>query len=117
MKGWVEGDATREQVFEIAGDAENGATVDEASGFPSGEGFDTPCRAWTDPDFDPSAPAFYYARVLEAPTCRWSRYACNAAGVDCATQEPDDAIAACCDPSVAHTIQERAWTSPIFYVP
>ena len=39
---------------------------------------------WTDPEFDPASAAFYYARVLEVPTCRWSTRACNARGVRCA---------------------------------
>ena len=60
-------------------------------------------------------PAFYYARVVENPTCRWSRYACNAAGVDCASIDDSDPLRACCDPSVTAHIQERAWTSPVWY--
>ena len=117
VKGWLDGDETREQVYEIAGDPSNGATVDEATCTPTGDGFDSLCETWTDPDFDPSVPAFWFARVVENPTCRWSRHACNAAGVDCAAVDESDPLWACCDPNVQHTIQERAWTSPIWYVP
>ena len=117
VKGWVEGGETREQVVEIAGDPANGASVDRATCTPSGAGFDTLCEVWTDPDFDPSVPAFWYARVVENPSCRWSQYACNAAGVDCASVDETHPLWACCDPAVDHTVQERAWTSPIWYVP
>ena len=63
------------------------------------------CRVWSDPDFDRSAPAFWYARVLEAPTPRWSAHHCRAAG------RCDD------HPDAATSIRERAWTSPIWYLP
>jgi len=59
---------------------------------------------WTDPDFDPSAHAVYYVRVLEIPTPRWSTYDAVKLGL-----EPH--------PAVSATIQERAWTSPIWYTP
>ena len=59
---------------------------------------------WTDPDFDPSVAAFYYVRVLEIPTPRWSTYDAKALGID----PPKDFPA---------TIQERAWSSPIWYTP
>lgn len=59
---------------------------------------------WTDPDFDPKQNAFYYARVLENPTCRWSTWDAIRAHV-----EPN--------PKLAKTIQERAYTSPIWFVP
>ncbi len=59
---------------------------------------------WKDPDFDPAVPAFYYVRVLEIPTPRWSTYDAKALGID----PPKDFPA---------TIQERAWTSPIWYSP
>ncbi|MFK7987665.1 MAG: DUF3604 domain-containing protein [Sandaracinaceae bacterium] len=117
IKGWVDGDSTREAVFDVVGPPAVPGTVDEATCETGGEGFDTLCETWTDPDFDPAVPAFYYARVLENPTCRWSRFACLDAGVDCASATPGDALYACCDPEVEHTIQERAWTSPIFYTP
>ncbi len=118
VKGWVEGDATRERVYDVAGDPENGADVDLATCTPRGAGFDTLCRVWQDPDFDPSAPAFYYARVLENPTCRWSAHLCLRAGVDCEQPETVGAgFEPCCAEEHRRTIQERAWTSPIWYSP
>jgi hypothetical protein len=60
---------------------------------------------WTDPDFDPALTAFYYVRVLEIPTPRHSLYDAIALGVDPAiTQYPA-------------TIQERAYSSPVWYTP
>ena len=95
-----------------------GAGVDLATCEPSGPGADTLCEVWTDPEFDRTAPAVYYARVLENPTCRWSRRICNALAVDCATVTAADRAYACCDPAgPPDTIQERAWTSPIWYLP
>lgn len=117
VKGWVDGETTREAVFDIAGPPTEPGTVDEQTCETAGSGFDTLCESWTDPDFDPAVPAFYYARVLENPTCRWSRWACLDEGVDCASVEPADPLFTCCDPAIEHTVQERAWTSPIFYRP
>ncbi len=59
---------------------------------------------WSDPDFDPDQRAFYYARVLEIPTPRWSTYDAVATGMDV----PED---------VPASVQERAWTSAIWYDP
>lgn len=59
---------------------------------------------WTDPDFDPTQHAMYYARVIEIPTPRWSTYDAKQLGL-----EPPAVVDA--------TIQERAWTSPIWYTP
>lgn len=106
-----------ERVYEIAGDPMNGATVDLATCEPEGEGAASLCGFWEDPDFDPATPAFYYARAVENPTCRWSQRLCLAESVDCDSVDPTSALAACCDGSVPPTVQERAWASPIWYLP
>lgn len=59
---------------------------------------------WMDPEFDPSAPALYYVRVVELPTPRWSTLLADAKDLSRAD-------------SVPHAIQERAWSSPIWYTP
>ena len=59
---------------------------------------------WTDPEFDPSLHAFYYARVLQIPTPRWTTYDAKTLGVPPPSNLPA-------------SIQERAWTSPIWYTP
>jgi len=118
VKGWLEAGVSREKVFEVAGDPANGARVDLATCEPRGSGADSLCRVWRDPDFDASERAFYYARVVENPSCRWSTYVCNAKRVDCSepASVPEE-LAVCCEPSLAKTIQERSWTSPIWYTP
>lgn len=117
VKGWVDGGALHEEVYDVAGDPDNGATVDLSTCEPQGAGADSLCARWTDPDFDAAQAAFYYARVLENPTCRWSQRQCLAAEVDCTRLGEDDPLAACCDGSLPATIQERAWTSPVWYLP
>jgi hypothetical protein len=68
------------------------------------------CVSWQDPDFNPNAASAYYARVYEQPTWRWSHYDCLAA--------PDADPAGCAQGGALDVqIQERAWTSPIFYEP
>ena len=85
---------------------------------PTGAGFSELCAVWTDPDFDETEHAFYYARIVENPTCRWSKLQCNAAGIDCSNPPPaGEPFAECCDGSIPDTVQERAWTSPIWYQP
>jgi hypothetical protein len=59
---------------------------------------------WSDPDFDPARRAFYYLRVLEIPTPRWSTRDAVALGIEIPGGLPA-------------TIQERAWSSPIWYAP
>jgi hypothetical protein len=118
IKIWEEEGASHERVFEIAGDPDNGASVDLASCTSQGSGFSQLCGVWRDPEFDPQRGALYYARVVENPTCRWSTWACHEQGVDCSDASTyGGGLAPCCDPDVPKTIQERAWTSPIWYAP
>jgi hypothetical protein len=118
VKIWLENSAARERVYEIAGDPDNGADVDLMTCERRGPGFDSLCAVWRDPDFDPSARSLYYTRIVENPSCRWNRYVCNAHAVDCSrpSSVPSE-LEPCCDPTVPQTIQERAWTSPIWYAP
>jgi hypothetical protein len=116
VKLWLERGVAQERVFEIAGDAANGADVDLATCAPRGAGAAQLCRVWHDPEFDPAEPALWYARVVENPSCRWHSHVCLRAGVDCAAGAPRG-LEACCDASIPRTIQERAWTSPIWYEP
>ncbi len=137
IKGWVDkqGEAF-ERVFDVAGGL-NGASVDPHTCQRVGRGAKSLCAVWQDPEFDPSQPAFYYARVLENPTCRWSTLQCQAAGVNpfskhCQSEAQaaneraaqlgaeGDVYGKCClneseQPFYSPVIRERAWTSPIWY--
>jgi hypothetical protein len=115
IKGWIDAEGeTHEKVRDIAcaGDLEvdpttlrcpdNGASVDLDTCKPTGEtGAMQLMTAWQDPDFDSSEGAFYYVRVLQNPTCRWSTYDALRLG-----REPD--------PRVPATLRERVWSSPIW---
>jgi Protein of unknown function (DUF3604) len=117
VKGWIDASGeTHEQVYDIAwsGDRELGNhgklpavgnTVDvENASFDNSIGTPFLQAFWPDPEFDPAQRAFYYVRVLEIPTPRWTTYDAKIFGVDL----PDD---------VPSAIQERAYTSPIWYTP
>ncbi len=151
VKGWVDASGdTHDAVYDVAGDADNGADVDLTTCTPQGPGAATLCAQWTDPEFDPTQHAFYYARVLENPSCRWNQIYCNARGVDCELpmgicSSADDVVNGrgcnsndecgdggvctppvsytqfeyqqCCGGIVPKTLQQRAWSSPIWYSP
>lgn len=119
VKGWIDDAGLgRETVVDIAGDARNGASVDLATCLPRGEGFNTLCAVWEDPAFSPTQHAYYYARVLENPSCRWSQYICAANGVDCGQPSSITAgLEQCCTDEHRPLIQERAVSSPVWFVP
>ncbi len=117
VKGWLEQGGTREQVSDVVcADGlspdpatrrcpDNGATVDLRDCSVSADKGAVELKTlWRDPDFNPRQPAFYYLRVLENPSCRWSTWEALREG----KQLFED---------VAPTIQERAWSSPIWYNP
>lgn len=118
IKGWIDHSGkTHEEVIDVAcagGVAvnpatrrcpDNGANVNLNDCSISANTGDADLRAvWTDPNFDASERAFYYARVLENPTCRWNTWDAIKAGT-----KPRSDLAA--------TLQERAWSSPIQYRP
>ena len=118
IKGWIDaGGNTHEEVIDVAcaGGEEvdpvtrrcpdNGARVDVSDCSINPEtGAEQLVALWHDPDFDPSQRAFYYARAIENPTCRWSTWDAIRAG-----RAPR--------PDLARTLQERAWSSPIWIDP
>ena len=115
VKGWYKDGDVHEQVITVAGGA-NGAGVDLDTCERVGAGHAQLCAVWEDPAFDRDANAFYYARALENPSCRWSQYLCNDAGVDCADPATvSQGYESCCAPEHRRTVQERAWSSPIWY--
>ena len=128
VKGWTEaggqtvgfaasGGQTAEQVYDVAcADglqpdpqthrcADNGARVNLSDcSYSTDLGAAELSTTWTDPGFDPAQRAFYYVRVLENPTCRWTTHRALARG-----EAPP--------PSDPPTVKERAWSSPIWYTP
>jgi len=118
IKGWLDAAGeSHEQVVDIAcsdglvPDAssgrcpDNGASVDLSNCQPSSEQGSGELKVvWRDQHFDADQAAFYYVRVLQNPTCRWSTY---------------DALRLGIQPTVhaEPTIRERAWSSPIWYKP
>ncbi len=117
IKGWTKSGQSFEKIFDVAwaGDREPDkwtgvvppieSTVDiEKATYTNSTGAVELKTVWTDPEFDPSVPAFYYARVLEVPTPRWTTIQAAKLGI-----APPDVVAA--------NVQERAWSSPIWYSP
>jgi len=119
VKGWLDKQGkTHEKVYNVAwGDAGSrqlddtgklppvGNTVDVASAtWTNTIGDPELISVWTDPDFDPDQRAFYYARVLEIPTPRWTAYEAKFYSIEAPERSP-------------MITQERAYTSPIWYTP
>jgi len=118
VKGWLADGEPRQRVYTVAGGPAGDAGLDLDTCTLDGSGDDQLCAVWRDPDFDAAAGAVYYARVVERPSCRWSWRACREAEVECdGLLAPDGPLASCCDSEVPKTIQERAWSSPIWYTP
>jgi hypothetical protein len=117
IKGWEHKGESFERVFDVACSdgrevdpttqrcPDNGAWVSaEDCGIPRDIGASELRVQWRDPEFRPDQRAFYYVRVLENPTCRWSTWDALRAGVEPRSDLP-------------RTLQERAWSSPIWYSP
>ena len=116
VKGWYDGEKQHEKVYDVAWSGERkpgadgkvpavGNTVDaKTASWTNTIGASELGGVWTDPDFDPQQRAFYYARVLEIPTPRWSTYDAFRFGVPI----PDEAPV---------STQDRAYTAPIWYTP
>jgi len=119
IKGWVDlSGEHRERVVNVAGDVNNGASVDIHSCETRGSGFANLCTVWTDDTFKAQEQAYYYSRVVENPSCRWSQRICNAQAVDCANPDTiGPGLEGCCAQEHRAVIQERAWSSPIWYTP
>ena len=116
IKIWLENGAYKEKLFDVAlsggrhADAHGhvrpvGDTVDLKTGaYSNSIGAATFTTAWTDPEFDAKKPAVYYARVLEIPTPRWSTILAIKNHLPLPKGQPA-------------VIQERAWTSPVWFTP
>ena len=117
VKGWVDAKGEpQDRVFDVAwsGDRKPGKdgkvpavgnTVDlKKATYTNTIGSAELMGTWTDPEFDPNQHALYYVRVLQIPTPRWSTYDAVRAGLPLLEDVPA-------------TVQERAWTSPIWYTP
>jgi hypothetical protein len=118
IKGWVDGSGkTEERIYDVAVSDGRAIGDDGRCTTPVGDTVDVANATWTntigapeliavwkDPDFDPAQAAFYYGRVIEIPTPRWTTYDAKYFGIKM-------------PPEVTMTVTERAYTSPIWYTP
>ncbi|GMR23207.1 MAG: DUF3604 domain-containing protein [Acidobacteriota bacterium] len=117
IKGWIDNGEAKQQVYDVAcSDSltpdpvthrcpDNLATVDtKTCDYSKSSGDVELAVRWADPNFSPDQYSFYYARVIENPTCRWTTWDANRMGLPLLDTVPA-------------TIQERAWSSPIWYRP
>ncbi len=107
VKGWLTSEGTTaEAIFDVhSTPLDRGHTVDVTTAtYTNTIGFESHAAVWTDPTFDPDLPSFYYVRVVEIPTPRWTTYDAVRYGLELPTDVPA-------------VIQERAYSSPIWYTP
>ena len=117
IKGWTKSGQIFEKIYDVAWSGNRrpdpatgkvpavGNTVDVKNAtYTNAIGAVELKKVWRDPDFDPTLDAFYYVRVLQIPTPRWTAYDAKKLGVP-----PPNWVSA--------TVQERVWTSPIWYTP
>jgi hypothetical protein len=116
IKGWFDGKETHERIYDVACsdnraivnrrcEREVGNTVDVAdASYTNTIGDPLLTAHWMDPDFDPNQRAFYYVRVIEIPKPRWTAYDAKFYDIDMPEEIP-------------MTVQDRAYTSPIWYTP
>ena len=109
IKVWKDGDGNYQQrIHDVAGNADNGASVDLDSCQPRGEGYQQLCSVWRDSEFDTAQSAAYYMRAVENPSCRYTTRQCLGLAEG---ERPES----CDNDDLPKTIQERAWSSPIWY--
>ncbi len=108
VKGWIDAEGRRRTEVILLAGGPNDAGVDLTSGERTGTGHDSLCAVYRDEDFDPSQSTYYYLRAVENPSARWSVF-------DCLRLPEADRPAVCSDGSYPQTIQEMAWTSPIWH--
>ena len=137
IKGWIDADGeTHEAVYDVAGEPVEALGVNPDSCEATAPGAAQLCTVWQDPDYRANQQAFYYARILETPSCRWSTRQCQAVGINPFSEQCPEQLAAstalaeaqgasadayrnCClspdsEAFYSPTIRERAWTSPIW---
>ena len=110
IKGWIDAAGQAHyKVFDVAGGENEAGEVNLQTGEWSGSGSEALCAVFEDTEFDPAESSYYYLRAVEVPTLRWS-------WAQCIALPPEERPDACYN-DAPKTIQEMAWTSPIWYLP
>ncbi len=116
VKGWIdENGDSHEAIYTVAGNPDNGASVDVNTCEAKGEGYAQLCSVWKDTDYIAGQKSWYYSRVVQNPSCRWSQHVCLKSGINCANPKTiKKGMESCCSVEHRPIIQERAWGSPIW---
>jgi hypothetical protein len=106
VKGWLDAQGeSHEKVYDVAVAETSGSTVNvQEATYTNTVGRSQFTSFWKDPDFNPAERAFYYVRVIEIPTPRWTAYDVARLGTEII-------------PEATMVVQDRAYTSPIWYTP